>query len=269
MPSLSDVSPMTVGMVPVSKLSLHPDQIRTDKGDVGELAASITEASVQSPLLVCPNPEKPGGFWVIDGSRRLAALELAEITRAPVRILLRPEDIRGAICAMMIANFHRKQLTPVEMAKAIGKLRDRENMTVPNIARKTGLSQATVYYHLHLLRADAATLARIEAGQVTAGAVHEAISATQGQQAHADAANKRAYTKRTNRPALAAKKANAYFNATHRLSPLAAQLCRDGGCQASERIGKVACGPHWEQAIAQDALSGRPGLTPAFATGVR
>lgn len=94
-----------------------------------ELVASVKQYGVLEPLLVRlmpANGEKGGReVEVIAGHRRLAAAKAAKKDAVPVRILLE-EDVDKQLAVIeqlrAVENIHRKELNPIEEARAIDKV---------------------------------------------------------------------------------------------------------------------------------------------------
>lgn len=86
--------------------------IRTDIGDVKELALSIKAQGLIEPLVVKKNGE---GYILIAGHRRMAALKSLGMTEVDVHVL-QTKDIPAA---QLAENLHRKDLTATEVAKTI------------------------------------------------------------------------------------------------------------------------------------------------------
>ena len=239
----------SVTLIPVDRLHGDPANRPEKSGQdaLQGLARTIRVLGVLNPLTVEDLPGRPGHYRIRAGHRRKAAAELAGLGQVPciVRPPLKGADsgTAGALYAV-VENFQRAAMSPVELARRLGTLRD-GGMSQADIARFTGMADSVISYHLELLDADEATLARVESGQLPVGAVHEAVRATRAG--------------RGPLPAGSRKRAApvSWFNAEHRLAAEARALCVAAACPASDRIGKVACGPHWERAIAAAAMATR------------
>src|SRR5260370_131192 len=120
------------------------------------MAASIRAVGILEPLLVEPHPVTAGHYQVLAGHRRLAAAKLARLADIPVMIRKVTSGAVTATQLMLIENCHRADLTAVDTAVAMGKLR-KLGMTAGQIAKATGLSASSVFNHLSLLDLDEAT----------------------------------------------------------------------------------------------------------------
>jgi ParB-like nuclease domain len=73
-------------------LAANPDNVRTNLGDLGPLAASIAACGVLEPLVVIPDGD--GGHRIVAGHRRNAAAIIAEQRSEPVHRPPRPSRRR-------------------------------------------------------------------------------------------------------------------------------------------------------------------------------
>jgi ParB/RepB/Spo0J family partition protein len=109
--------------VPFSQLRIVEGlNIRKDYGDVESLAESIKENGVKNPLR---GYKKGADFFVVDGHRRYAAMELLfnsgiEIT-APFILQEKTTNDVQQVIDMIITN-DGKSLTPIEIAEAVRRL---------------------------------------------------------------------------------------------------------------------------------------------------
>jgi ParB/RepB/Spo0J family partition protein len=234
---------MNSTMMPVSRLVRDPENIRGDRGDLGELSDSMRIHGILVPLLIAPIDSQL--YLVLDGNRRLAAARKAKITDVPVAISEMPKRPHKVVL-QLVTNCQRADLTAVDRAEAMGQLR-KAGMNAAAIARATGLSPATVSYHLQLLKLDVATLEKIRAGVLTASAGHEAVRLTQPGREPAQSKPRDDYgrprQKRTPRPR------PSHFTGAHPLAAAVHARCRAAGHQVTAWYGKVGYGHCWEAEI--------------------
>jgi ParB family chromosome partitioning protein len=248
-------------LVHVQLLDPHPGNIREDLGDLTDLAASIRAHGIVQPLVVQRNPNRNGHFLVIAGHRRLAAARKARLNEIPV--LIRDAEIGTAKATelMLVENCQRRDLDPVEKARAMGALRDR-GYTSATISRAIGLSDATVCNYLALLDLDAASLQKIKDGNL---AVTDAITAVRKIRARRRVKDGKA----DQRKATAATWEPDHFTDRHSLARKARALCEAREHNMRRRVGKVACGACWETVIRDDerkvalALNGHTAAPPS------
>src|ERR1700733_9465237 len=149
----------------VSRLTPHPANVRDDLGDLTDLADSIREHGILQPIVVQSVPAGGGQFQIVAGHRRYAAARKAGLDMVPVVIRDSAEPAK-VVELMLVENLQRADLNPMDKAEAMGKLRSHGYSTL-DIAKAIGVSDATVYQFLSLLRLDKPSQDKIRAGEVT------------------------------------------------------------------------------------------------------
>ena len=225
---------MTAQNVHVSRLVPHPGNVREDTGDIGELAASIQAHGILQPLVVQVHPQRAGCYLILAGHRRLEAAKRARLEMVPVTVRKLAQPVK-AIEIMLVENCQRSDLSPVEKAEAMGRLR-KHAYTATAIARATGLTVSTVSYYLSLLDLDEESRARIKDGSVAVGAAIKAVRR----------ARKVTRGGTTGRPVQASA---PWFTARHKLADAARSLCDH---TTRPVVGNTACGQCWERVIRDD-----------------
>lgn len=137
-------------MIPMDSLedSTTNPRKRMDEAKLQELAASIREKGIYSPLLVRPLEGKR--FQVVFGRRRYLAAHIAGEKAAPCRI--RNMSDSEVLEAQIVENGQRQDIHPLEEGsayKALLELPDHKH-TPASIAAKTGKSEAYVTSRLRL-----------------------------------------------------------------------------------------------------------------------
>lgn len=144
---------MEIRMIPTHKIYSHPQNPRTDLGDITELTDSIKVMGVLQNLTVVPyNAADHAGLTITDGdgsdcfvavvgNRRHAAAEQAGLTELPC--VVSNMDIKQQIRTMQVENLQREGLTTYQQAKAIQMMMDLGD-TVEDIAKATGFSKSKV-----------------------------------------------------------------------------------------------------------------------------
>jgi ParB family chromosome partitioning protein len=228
--------------VHISRLREHPHNIREDLGDLADLAASIRAQGILQPLVVQHHVTEPGAYEVIAGHRRLAAARAAGVEEIPVVVRQRAPNNSPApaLEVMLVENCMRRDLGPVEKAEAMGALRN-YGLTATAIARRTGLSDATVGCYLSLLDLDDDARKQVRDGRIPVG---EAIAAVR--RVRARQRGKRG------RPRQGPVWEPDHLDARHPLARKASAMCDAREHTMRRRIGKVACGQCWETVIRQD-----------------
>ncbi|MCP4900361.1 MAG: ParB/RepB/Spo0J family partition protein [bacterium] len=154
--------------VPVAKLVANPNQPRQhfDAEALAELSASLAEHGVLQPLLV--SQDEAGGYMVIAGERRLRAARLAGLETVPVVIRERLQEGQELELAL-VENLQRRDLTPLEEARAYVQLREQFNLVQREIAARVGIDRSTVANALRLLKLPTDVQQMIESGELSAG----------------------------------------------------------------------------------------------------
>jgi ParB family transcriptional regulator, chromosome partitioning protein len=225
--------------VHISRLREHPANIREDLGDLTELAASIAAQGILQPLAVQPHPDIPDAYQVIAGHRRLAAARLTSLQQIPV-VIRRPAGTAGALEVMLVENCMRRDLGPVEKAEAMGTLRN-HGLAAADIARRTGLSDATVSYYLSLLELDDDARTQVRDGRIPVG---QAIAAVRRVRARQRSGRGKRHQGAVWEP--------DHLDGRHPLARKAHAMCEARAHTMRRRLGKIACGECWETVIRED-----------------
>lgn len=151
-----------VVMLPVDALHPADDNPRGEVGDVAQLAASIVAVGLLQPLLVTPRAE--GGWTVVAGHRRLAALHAAGQHQAAC--VVRTLDDTQRQEAMLVENIQREDLTALEEARAYQRLIGLGS-SQRRIAAQVGCNQSHISKRLALLTLTPAATAALDAGSIT------------------------------------------------------------------------------------------------------
>ncbi len=98
--------------IEISRLKIHPQNVRKDYNDIDELAESIKAQGILQNLTVVEDKAEPGTYLVVIGNRRLTAAVKAGIQTAPCSIV--EMDEREQISTMLLENMQRNDLTIYE-----------------------------------------------------------------------------------------------------------------------------------------------------------
>ncbi len=136
--------------IPIDRLIHHPDNPRKNLGDLTELTESIRKSGVLQNLTVVP-AEEVERYYVVIGNRRMEASKAAGLAQVPcvVAHMTKQEQVS----TMFVENVQRADLTPYEQAECIQMMLDLGE-TAQSVAKRTGLSEATVSRRLRLLKLD-------------------------------------------------------------------------------------------------------------------
>jgi len=142
----SDGKPL---QLPLLLIDEDPEQPRRefDETALAELADTIRERGVRSPISVRPHPQMPERWILNFGSRRLRASKLAERSEIPAFV-----DACADSYDQVIENEQREPLTPLELALFIQR-RQALGESQRLIGRRLGKSQTYVMYASALIDA--------------------------------------------------------------------------------------------------------------------
>lgn len=135
--------------IPVNFIRSNPYQPRNifDEQGMEELVNSIKEHGILQPLIVTKVSENL--YELIAGERRLRAAKILGLEKVPV--IIRSVENSKKLELSLIENIQRKDLNPIERAKAYQRLIDEFNLTQEEIAKKIGKARSTVANTLRLL----------------------------------------------------------------------------------------------------------------------
>lgn len=155
--------------LPISQIHPNPHQPRKhfEPQALQELARSIQQQGVLQPLIVRPHPQLVGQFELVAGERRWRALQLAEISEAPV--LVRMLSDREALEVALLENIQREDLTPIEEARCYQELMQHHGYTQEELAQRLGRDRSTIANLVRLLLLPPALQQDIERGRLSAG----------------------------------------------------------------------------------------------------
>ena len=119
-------------------LSPNPHQPRRifDEDSIRQLADSIEENGLLSPINVIENPDVDRGYFLVAGERRARAHRL--LGRQKIAAI-RVEGDPAALA--LIENLQREDLHPMDSAQAIQKLMEQHGHTHENVSRVLGKSR--------------------------------------------------------------------------------------------------------------------------------
>lgn len=156
-----------VRMLPIEAIAPNPDQPREHMDDAAlqELAASIQTDGVIQPILVRAENE---GFVLIAGERRWRAARMAGLSDIPalVHTLADPAD---SLRLALVENIQRRDLNPLEEARAYQELIQRCGLTQEQLAMQVSRNRSTVTNLLRLLQLPEEIQRMLAAGAISMG----------------------------------------------------------------------------------------------------
>ncbi len=159
--------------ISVDIIESNPYQPRESFDDkaIDELAESIREKGIIQPIIVRENGDK---YQIVAGERRFIAAKRAGLKTIPA-LIKNVEDEEAAEIAL-IENIQRKDLNPIEEAKAYKNLIDAFHYTQEELAKRIGKDRATIANSLRLLSLPDSIIQKVKAGLLTAGHARAILS---------------------------------------------------------------------------------------------
>jgi ParB family chromosome partitioning protein len=136
-----------------------------DEQPLADLAASIREKGVLSPILV--RPVGLDRYEIVAGERRWRAAQLAQLHDVPVVVRELADD--QALEIAIIENVQRADLNALEEAAAYEDLVTKFGRTQEDVAREVGKSRSHVANTIRLLKLPEQVKAWVREGKLTAG----------------------------------------------------------------------------------------------------
>lgn len=155
--------------VPIHLIIANPWQPREhfDEQALEELAQSIREMGVLSPLLVRKRPEDGSGYQLIAGERRFRAAQRAGLKKVPV--IVRELSDLEALEIALVENLQRQDLNVIEEAEGYQRLAEEFSLTQEKIAERVGKARATVANAMRLLALEPQVRGLVASGQLSSG----------------------------------------------------------------------------------------------------
>ena len=162
-----------VFLIETEKIKANPYQPRRDfdQEKLQELVESIREFGILQPLVVSKSIiQKENGqeveYQVVAGERRLMAAKILGLERVPVIIKEITEE-REKLEMAIVENLQRKNLNPLEEARAFARLSDEFKMPQREIALRIGKSREAIANTLRLLQLSPEAQKKLEEGLIT------------------------------------------------------------------------------------------------------
>ena len=157
----------SIQMVPITQILANQFQPRKIfvQEDLESLAESIKENGILQPILV--RRKGDGVYELIAGERRLRAAKLASLSKVPV-VIRNSKNDESTILAL-VENLQRKDLNPMEEAKAYSQLIGEFSLTQEQVAEKVGRERSSVANILRLVSLPSEIQRLIELEKITMG----------------------------------------------------------------------------------------------------
>jgi ParB/RepB/Spo0J family partition protein len=149
-------------------ISVRENVRELDSAHVENLAQSIALRGVLVPLIVWP---VDGGYELVAGYHRIAACRLLDLPDVPVVV----RDHEGSSADSAAENVTRKQLTPLEEAKAVQAMLD-EGYTADGAAQALGWSRQLVTARAKILKLPAVGQQLVGMGEIPVSAIDNLLA---------------------------------------------------------------------------------------------
>ena len=184
-PSVTHVEGEEIHYIPLRDILPNQYQPRTqwNEDKLKELSESIKSSGLLQPLLVRKredqdlSSENPQHFELIAGERRLKALELAGVEKAPV--IVRQVDGKTSLEIAIVENIQREELNPIDEAHAFSRLIEEFHYSQEELSQKVGRDRTTVTNSLRLLNLPEEIQKDLAKGMISAGHARALLSLSQ------------------------------------------------------------------------------------------
>lgn len=175
-----------VKTIAVEKITANPDQPRKtfEQSALDELAASIKAYGIIQPLVVTPAGEQ---YRIVAGERRFRAAQIAGLTKVPV--IVRDHKELEELEIALVENVQRVDLSPLEQAVSIVRLRDQFSLSVKDIAKKLGKAETTISNIVRLLQLPEEAILALQTGKITEGHARALLAVKSNGQSQAELLN--------------------------------------------------------------------------------
>jgi ParB family chromosome partitioning protein len=151
----------------LSAIRPNPYQPRGDfdEKEIQALSASIQRQGLLQPVVV--RKAADGFYQLVAGERRFRAAKLAGLSRIPA--VVKEVDDKRMLEFALVENLQRKDLNPIEKARAFRQLTQLNNWTQEDLADAVGLGRPTVANFLRLLELPAEVQEAVSRGTISMG----------------------------------------------------------------------------------------------------
>jgi ParB family chromosome partitioning protein len=158
--------PSDAGLILLDVKRIQPNryQPRVDFGKLEGLVDSIRENGIVQPIIV---RQEADGYRLIAGERRWRAAQIAGVERIPA-IVKKVSDDRLLQIAL-IENIQRKELNPIEEARAYEVLLSDLHLSHAEVAKRVGRDRSSISNSLRLLKLSEVVQGLIREGGVSLG----------------------------------------------------------------------------------------------------
>ena len=166
-PDAAAPAPDAVNTIEVKSVRANPYQPRQefDDNEIRQLAESLKRQGVLQPIVV--RPAGPGFFELVAGERRWRAARLAGLDRIPA--LVKAVDDKKMLELALVENIQRRDLNPMEKARAFRQLMQQHSWTQEDLADAVAMSRPAVANFMRLLELPAEVQEAVSRGSLSMG----------------------------------------------------------------------------------------------------
>lgn len=168
-PSVPTTTPLageSIREVPIESISPNPFQPRLNFDETGleELVRSISATGLLQPIIL---RRSDSGHQIVVGHRRYLAAK--RLGMASIPGIVREISDSAMLEMALLENIQRKDLDPIEKARAFERLETDFGLTHSEIGRRLGMNRSTVSNYIRLLELPEEILAHVSRGTLTMG----------------------------------------------------------------------------------------------------
>ena len=165
---LTGAERVVVRKIPLSQIGANPNQPRKTFSDaeLSDLAASIREKGVITPILLRSVTGQPYMYEIVAGERRFRASKLAGKTDIPA--IIKTISNENAMEIALIENVQRENLNPIEEANAYKNLMEQCNYELSDVVRLIGKSESYIRNSIRLTELPASVQKMVQDGDISA-----------------------------------------------------------------------------------------------------
>jgi len=162
-----------ITQIPTNQLEPNPLQPRgiINSESISELIESIKEHGILEPLIIA---KTPAGYQIIAGERRWRAARFLKLPYVPA--IVKETTPQQMLEMAIVENVQRKDLNPIERAKAFLRLKEEFHLDNQAIAKKVSKSIPYVINVLRLLTLPDALKDGLLSGLITEGHARALVS---------------------------------------------------------------------------------------------
>lgn len=161
-----------ISIIEIPLVDLEPDPFQPrkemDKSKIRELADSIEQHGLLQPLIVRPRqgPNSKGKYWIVGGERRFRAAQMLGMDSLPCRV--QPYMNLTAAVAALVENVHREDLSDVDKAEGLRRIKGMSDKTWDEVAELVRLSPEYVRRLAGLVTLEDSVKTLVRQGQLSA-----------------------------------------------------------------------------------------------------